>query len=126
VPIGIPFIMASDLKEGRVDLLGCARITPEQARTLRKGFAKTGDVLLSHKGTIGRTALIGPIPHEYLVLTPQVTYYRVVTTLSQRRYLRYYFDSYDFQELLAAWANSGSTRAYLGITLQARPPDSGS
>jgi type I restriction enzyme, S subunit len=46
---GVPFIMASDLHDGSVDVRGCKFITPEQANTLRKGFAKTGDVLLSHK-----------------------------------------------------------------------------
>ena len=50
---GIPFIMASDLINGEVDTKGCKFISFEQASTLRKGFAKAGDVLLSHKATIG-------------------------------------------------------------------------
>lgn len=115
--------MASDLKGGWVDLQGCARITPEQARSLRKGFAKPGDVLLSHKGTVGRTAIVGEIPDEYLVLTPQVTYYRVLDAdVLDPGYLRFYFDSYDFQAIFEAWANSGSTRSYLGITAQRKLP----
>ncbi len=123
VPTGVPFIMASDLKGGRVDLRGCARISPEQAEGLRKGFARTGDVLISHKGTIGRTAIVGEIPEDYLVLTPQVTYYRVLDhEFLNPSYLRIYFDSYDFQALFDAWANSGSTRAYLGITAQRQLP----
>ena len=36
---GIPFIMASDLVCGRVDMRHCAFISEEQARSLRKGFA---------------------------------------------------------------------------------------
>jgi len=119
VSSGIPFIMASDLKGGRVDTLSCKFILPEQAGTLRKGFAKTGDVLLSHKATIGRTALAGEIETDYLMLTPQVTYYRVLDeTRLDRHYLKYYFDSRDFQEVFQSWAGAGSTRAYLGITAQ--------
>ena len=123
VPRGVPFIMASDLKDGRVDVQNCAFITHEQAASLRKGFSKEGDVLLSHKATLGRTALVGPCDQDYLVLTPQVTYYRVLDpTRLNNRYLKYYFDSGPFQQTLAAWAGAGSTRAYIGITAQRKLP----
>src|SRR5712671_1242063 len=71
---GIPFIMASDLLDGRVDTQHCAFITEEQARSLRKGFAYSGDVLISHKATMGRTALVRELDVPFLMLTPQVTY----------------------------------------------------
>lgn len=120
---GVPFIMASDMKDGRVDTKTCAFITPEQAASLRKGFSKAGDVLLSHKATLGRTAMVEPSPHDFLVLTPQVTYYRVLDARAlNNRYLKYYFDSEPFQQTLAAWAGAGSTRAYLGITAQRKLP----
>jgi type I restriction enzyme S subunit len=77
VELGVPFIMASDLENGRVDLANCKFISEKQAKTLRKGFSKAGDVLLSHKATIGRTAIVQDSEHEFIVLTPQVTYYRI-------------------------------------------------
>lgn len=120
---GVPFIMAADLKEGRVDTVGCSFIPEALAHGLRKGFAKTGDVLLSHKGTMGRTAIVGPLSTPFIVLTPQVTYYRVQNDQRlDRRYLRFYFDGPEFQGLLHRWANKGSTRAYLGITAQLELP----
>lgn len=123
VPAGIPFIMASDMKDGIVDIENCAFISEQQASTLRKGFARTGDVLLSHKATIGRTALVGQIKNEFLVLTPQVTYYRVLDARRlNNRYLKYYFDSTPFQQIMGSWAGAGSTRAYLGITAQRKLP----
>lgn len=123
VPRGVPFIMASDLVGGRVDLDGCAFISEKQAGGLRKGFAKAGDVLLSHKATIGRTAILQQSEHPFVVLTPQVTYYRVRDTKRLNpRFLKYYFDSSDFQQVLGSWAGSGSTRAYLGITAQRKLP----
>ena len=117
---GIPFIMANDLVNGKINYHSCAFITETQAATLRKGFAKPGDVLLTHKATIGRTAIV---LDEYatIILTPQVTYYRVIKGLN-RRYLKYYFDSSAFQQLFSNWAGAGSTRAYLGITAQRKLP----
>ncbi|AZN65162.1 restriction endonuclease subunit S [Acinetobacter johnsonii] len=115
--------MASDLEAGLINFSSCKHISPQQAGTLRKGFAKEGDVLLSHKATIGRTAIVQPNDNEYIVLTPQVTYYRVKDeTKLNNIYLKSYFDSYFFQTILNQWAGSGSTRAYLGITEQLKLP----
>ena len=106
--------------DGTVDLENCAFISEKQAESLRKGFAHPGDVLLSHKATIGRTAIV-PDKYETVILTPQITYYRVKKNIN-RRYLKYYFDSPKFQSLFANWAGSGSTRAYLGILAQHKLP----
>ena len=78
VATGIPFVMANNLSDGFVDLSQCAFITEKQAKTLRKGFARPDDVLLTHKATLGRTAIV-PEGYEYIILTPQVTYYREAT-----------------------------------------------
>ncbi|HAT1594157.1 restriction endonuclease subunit S [Klebsiella oxytoca] len=120
---GVPFIMASDLVYGQVDLVNCKFISNEQAKTLRKGFAKAGDVLISHKATIGRTAIVQPSAHDFLVLTPQITYYRIIKKSELSNfYLKCYFDSGYFNSLLSSWAGAGSTRAYLGITEQLKLP----
>jgi len=120
VATGIPFVMANNLSDGFVDLSQCAFITENQAKTLRKGFARPDDVLLTHKATLGRTAIV-PEGYEYIILTPQVTYYRVHKGLSNV-YLRYYFESSYFQSTLEAFAGGGSTRAYIGITKQCGLP----
>ena len=49
---GIPFLMASDIHNGEVDINYCKYITRERAEKLDKGFAKNGDVLITHKATI--------------------------------------------------------------------------
>ncbi|MEO0514155.1 MAG: restriction endonuclease subunit S [Planctomycetota bacterium] len=120
---GIPFIMASDMINGRVDITNCSFITRTQADSLKKGFSVRDDVLLSHKATIGRTAIVQNIDTDFIMLTPQVTYYRVRDKDKlNNRYLKYYFDAPEFQNVIAAWAGSGSTRAYLGITGQLKLP----
>ena len=117
---GVPFIMVNDISNGHVDLKNCAFISEKQAATLRKGFAKPGDVLLSHKATIGRTAIV-PNDFNTIILTPQITYYRVKKGIDNR-FLKYYFDSPNFQSLFNNWAGTGSTRDYLGITAQRKLP----
>jgi type I restriction enzyme S subunit len=123
VSAGVPFIMASDLVGGGIDTVNCSFISLKQAKSLRKGFAKRGDVLISHKATLGRTAIVGEIPGDFVMLTPQVTYYRPKDPAKlNNRYLKYYFDSERFQQVLQSWAGAGSTRAYIGITDQLRLP----
>lgn len=81
-----------------------------------KGFAKSGDVLLTHKGTIGRTAIL-ECDCEYVVLTPQVTYYRTISNV-RKEFIKAYFDTNYFQTLIKQMASTGSTRDYVGITAQ--------
>lgn len=118
--MGVPFIMVNDMLNGHIDLKNCSFISEKQAATLRKGLAKPGDVLLSHKATIGRTAIV-PDVFNTIILTPQITYYRVKKGIDNR-FLKYYFDSPNFQTLFKNWAGAGSTRAYLGITAQRKLP----
>lgn len=120
VPSGIPFIMANNLVEGKVDLENCAFISRKQADSLDKGFAKDGDVLITHKGTIGRTAILH-CSYPYIMLTPQVTYYRPKTGIIPE-YLKAYFDTDYFQGIIGNIASVGSTRAYIGITAQQELP----
>ncbi|MDD4911475.1 MAG: restriction endonuclease subunit S [Sideroxydans sp.] len=120
---GIPFVMATDINDGKVDLKGCKFITKEQADSLNKGFSNRDDVLLTHKATLGRTAIVGDIKTPYIMLTPQVTYYRVINNKRlSNKFLKYYFDSPVFQDTLVNHGDSGSTRAYVGITAQRELP----
>jgi type I restriction enzyme S subunit len=115
---GIPFVMANNFSKGEVNLESCKFITKNRADRLQKGFSVTGDVLLTHKGTVGSTAIVGELSSEYIMLTPQVTYYRVKdANRLNNRFLRHYFDSPRFQALFASLAGGG-TRAYLGIVKQ--------
>ena len=120
VPSGVPFIMANDLVDGEVDYKNCSFISEQQAGTLKKGFSHPGDVLITHKATIGRTAIVDD-QYPYIILTPQVTYYRVLKGINNR-YLKYNFDSDFFQKTIKGWAGSGSTRSYIGITEQCKLP----
>jgi type I restriction enzyme S subunit len=116
VDSGIPFIMARDINHGCVDLTSCKFLPKEKADKLRIGFAKTGDVLLTHKGTVGSVAIV-PEVEPYIMLTPQVTYYRVNSNKLCNRYLAYTFRAPGFQAQLQL-VSAQSTRPYIGITAQ--------
>ncbi|GAN26152.1 ecoKI restriction-modification system protein HsdS [Legionella pneumophila] len=119
---GIPFIMANNIIDGLLDLKNCNYLKQKQAESLLKGFALTGDILLTHKGTVGNTAIVEKIFSPYLMLTPQVTYYRIKNSnYLDRQYLRYFFDGYAFQKILKN-LSGGGTRAYIGITKQIELP----
>ncbi|WP_413174494.1 restriction endonuclease subunit S [Anabaena azotica] len=118
VEIGIPFLMASDVVDGKINFNECKYISEELALSLRIGFAKAGDVLLTHKGTVGETAILNGIKTEFVMLTPQVTYYRIQK--EERllpKYLYLVFRSSFFQRQLASYSRQ-STRAYIGIQRQ--------
>ena len=116
VASGVPFIMAQDLKDNHVDFSNCHFITEKQAKTLKKGWAKTGDVLLTHKGTIGRVAVVQPSEFTDMLLTPQITYYRCLRDLDNE-YLAAYFATDYFTKQLQSMI-TGTTRASVTITQQ--------
>lgn len=120
VDYGIPFIMANDIRNGYIDFSKCSHISKEQADSLQKGFAKEGDVLLTHKGTVGEVAIAEKSEYPYLMLTPQVTYYRIKNEeCLLKEYLAAWFISEIFQRKLLEMSGGG-TRAYIGITEQSK------
>ena len=122
VESGIPFVMANNVYNRQIDLENCHYIKKEQADKLQKGFSITGDVLLTHKGTVGNVAIVKKINTEYIMLTPQVTYYRVKNYDSiSNAYIEQYFLSDYFQKAIKD-VSGGGTRAYVGITAQRKLP----
>ncbi|MDF5707520.1 MAG: restriction endonuclease subunit S [Nostoc sp. S4] len=113
---GIPFVTANCIKHGQLDLSNCKYITPERAQGLRIGFAKGGDVLITHKGNIGFTAVV-PTVIQQIVLSPQVTYYRPNQQLLDAKFLNLVFQDESFQIQLIQKSRQ-ATRNYVGITAQ--------
>lgn len=117
VESGIPFVMANDVNNGVIDLDNCKFITRERAEKLRIGFAKAGDVLITHKATMGRVGIV-PEVDDYIMLTPQVTYYRIKDSKQlTKEFLYCLFSEQGFQHRFCSDGEQ-STRSYLGITNQ--------
>jgi len=114
---GVPFLMAKDIINGFVNIHSCKNISKQQADKLRIKPAKGGDVLLTHKATMGRVAIV-PEDIGEVVLTPQVTYYRPRDLDKiNKEFLFYLFNSFDFKTQLTGYSEQ-STRSFLSITNQ--------
>ena len=70
---GIPLVTGADIERGLVDINGSKQITKEKASNLRVGIAQEGDLLLTHKGTMGKTAVVPPTETPFIVVNPQIT-----------------------------------------------------
>jgi type I restriction enzyme, S subunit len=119
--IGLPFVTANVVRNGRILFDKCYYLPPIWLKKLRIGFAQAGDVLLSHKGTLGLTAILNDKFDTY-IFSPQTTYYRANPENILPAYLKAYFDSDYFQWLLRKEGGNQATRAYLGITKQKELP----
>ena len=75
VDSGVAFIRAADMEAGRVLFDSAARINDRARARITKGIGAPGDVLLSHKGTVGKVALV-PLDAPPFVCSPQTTFGR--------------------------------------------------
>lgn len=74
---GTPFIKAADIDAGRVDFDGADKVNDVALRRIRKGIGQPGDLLLTHKGTVGRIARVAEDAPSF-VCSPQTTFWRVL------------------------------------------------
>ncbi len=115
---GVAFIRAADLESGRVLFERAERINETARGRIRKGVGQPGDVLLSHKGTVGKVAL-APLGCEPFVCSPQTTFWRAVEdSVLEGRYLYYFLQSPPFRAQLEARQNESDMAAYVSLTQQ--------
>ena len=97
---GIQFIRAADMDDGRVLFESAQRINEIARQRVRKGIGAGGDVLLSHKGTVGKVACV-PLDAPPFVCSPQTTFWRVRDLKKlDRRYIYFFLLSRAFREQL--------------------------
>ena len=110
---GLPFITAAQVNNFRIDYEGAYKISGEALARIRVGRAVPGDVIYTHKGSVGRVA----ITDRECILTPQTTYYRVSPNLINPRFLMYYLASPAFAEQVDA-IKEQTTRDFVPISEQ--------
>jgi len=116
---GIPFIRPPDLKNGRVDFSGIDSINEEGFNRVRKGIAKSGDIILTHRATVGRIAITDESDPPVFVTNPGTTVWRTLDdSVLDQQYLYCYMRSPEFMSQL--WANVGNncTFDYVSLTQQ--------
>lgn len=115
---GEHFIRAADMEDGRVVFGQASRINEVARRRVRKGIGARGDVLLSHKGTVGKVALV-PEDAPPFVCSPQTTFWRSLDVDQlDRRYLWAFLMSPGFHTQLASRAGETDMAPYVSLTSQ--------
>lgn len=112
------FIRAADMNDGRVLFEQAARINNRARARIRKGIGAPGDVLLSHKGTVGKVALV-PSEAPAFVCSPQTTFWRTLRSdRIDRQYLYAFLRSTEFAQQLEARAGETDMAPYVSLTAQ--------
>ncbi|MEU5302150.1 restriction endonuclease subunit S [Streptomyces noursei] len=57
-PDGVPYVRVVDMKSGGIDVSAVRRTTPEVSREYKRSLLRTGDILMSIRGHVGRLALV--------------------------------------------------------------------
>lgn len=114
---GVNFISAKDLSDGRVNWQTCSKLNEARASQLSKGWAITGDVLLTHNATVGRVARVIEDVEPFLLGT-SVTFYRLNPIALNSSYFYYVLQSPVWQGQLEA-IMAQTTRNQVSIQKQA-------
>lgn len=95
---GIPFIRASNMKEGTIDDSGMRFISAKKHQEITKGHLKSGDILIANRGEIGKSCRV-PERHIGSNINAQVVRINGGKTFDQS-FLYHYFSSPHCQSLI--------------------------
>lgn len=115
---GTPFVRPDDLANGSVSFHGCDRINDVALRRIRKGKGRAGDIVFTHRATVGRIARVGIDAPEF-VANPGVTVYRTTCPdVLDTNYLYYFMQAPYFMRQVWAEAGNTDTFPYVSLTQQ--------
>jgi type I restriction enzyme S subunit len=110
---GLPFITATQVNNYRIDYDSAYKLSGKPLSRVRVGFAKSGDVIYTHKGSVGRVA----VADRHCVLTPQTTYYRVNPDVFLNQFVMFYLASNAISEQVNV-VKEQTTRDFVPISEQ--------
>lgn len=115
---GTVFIRAADIDNGTVLFDKASFINDVARNRIRKGIGAPGDVLLSHKGTVGKVALVREDAPSF-VCSPQTTFWRSLNQdVLDRRFLYYHLISDNFRTQLDSRKGETDMAPYVSLTAQ--------
>lgn len=116
---GTPHIRAADVSAaGVIDFEGAQRINDVALARIKKGAGARGDVLLTHKGTVGRVARV-PAHAPHFVCSPQTTFWRSLDEEQiDQSFLFAYLRSPLFAGQLRARMHESDMAPYVSLTAQ--------
>lgn len=117
---GTSFIRAADMSNGKILFQSASRINDTARHRVRKGIGQPGDVLISHKGTVGKVAR-APMDAPSFVCSPQTTFYRALDPETlDRAFLYYYLQSPAWMNQLRSRKSETDMADYVSLTEQRR------
>lgn len=117
---GTAFIRAADMDGGRILFATASRITNTARARVRKGIGRQDDILLSHKGTVGKIAVASASCEDF-ICSPQTTFWRVLDSkILDRRFLYFFMRSRQFRQQLDAVKGETDMADYVSLTAQRR------
>ena len=116
---GTPHIRAADIRgDGSIDFDGAQRINATALARIRKGVGAPGDILLTHKGTVGRVGRV-PLGAPHFVCSPQTTFWRCLRPdVLAPGFLYAYLRSPQFASQLRARMHESDMAPYVSLTGQ--------
>ncbi|MGA4507259.1 restriction endonuclease subunit S [Propionibacteriaceae bacterium G1746] len=117
---GTPFIRAADVREIGIDFESCAKISNTALARIRKGIGRGDDVIITHKGTVGRVSYVPSGTPEF-ACSPQTTFWRSLDLrVLHPRFLHAVLRSPGFQAQLTTVAHATDMAPYASLTDQLR------
>lgn len=118
-PTGVPVIRGQNLNEFYVSNEKLAYVSPEKAAGLSRSLASPGEIVVTHRGTLGQVSMIPFLPKypTYLVSQSQMRL-AVDRELADPRFVTYWMRSRVGQHLLLSFA------VQTGVPAIARPTSS--
>ena len=93
VPFGIPVIRGINLSSGRFHPEGFVFLTEEKADKLANSNAFPGDIIFTHRGTLGQVGLIPDVPFKRYIVSQSQMKMTCDLQFADPRFIYYYFKS---------------------------------
>lgn len=117
---GTPFVRPDDLKNGRIDFAGCDRVNERARARIRKGKGQAGDIVFTHRATVGRIARAGGDAPPFIA-NPGVTVWRsTAPDILDPTFLYFFMQTASFMDQVWAEAGNTDTFPYVSLTQQRR------
>lgn len=102
-----------------MDFKNCGRINEAGFQRVRKGIGKRGDIILTHRATVGRIAITDADAPEVFVTNPGTTIWRSIEPqILDQRYLYCFMRSRAFMDQLWSQVGNNCTFDYVSLTQQ--------
>ena len=108
--VGVPFIRATNLVDGRVSGEDMRFLSPEKHAQLKKGHLKSGDILITNRGEIGKTAIVNP-EYDNANLNSQIAWLRCRDGMNNR-FLFQVLNSSDIQHHFASTKSGAALQQF--------------